>query len=82
MPRHSAIRALTILIVGGLVAGTFLSSAVAFGKAYSTAVSRQELQSLVNSLPPVMAGIYGNPLPGAIDRSVARSPGRAGAPSP
>ena len=58
---------LAILIVGGLVAGTFLSSAVAFGKAYSTAVSRQELQSLVNSLPPVMAGIYGIPFPGAID---------------
>jgi polyether ionophore transport system permease protein len=58
---------LAILIVSGLVAGTFLSSAVAFGKAYSTAVSRQELQSLVNSLPPVMAGIYGNPFPGAID---------------
>ena len=58
---------LAILIVGGLVAGTFLSSAVAFGKAYSTEESRLELQSLVNSLPPVMAGIYGNPFPSRID---------------
>jgi ABC-2 type transport system permease protein len=58
---------LAILIVGGIVASTFLSSAVAFGKAYATAESRQELQALVNSLPPVMAGIYGNPFPAAID---------------
>jgi ABC-2 type transport system permease protein len=58
---------LALLIVGGLVAGTFLSSAVAFGKAYSTLESRHELQNLVNSLPPVMAGIYGNPFPSHID---------------
>ena len=58
---------LAVLIVGGLVAGTFLSSAVAFGKAYATAESRHELQALVNSLPAVMAGIYGNPFPTAID---------------
>jgi ABC-2 type transport system permease protein len=58
---------LAILIVGGLVAVLLLSSGVAFGEAYATAASRQELVALVRSLPPAMAGIYGNPFPVAIE---------------
>jgi ABC-2 type transport system permease protein len=58
---------LAILIVAGLVGGTFLSTGVAFGKAYGTEILRQDLKNLVNSLPPVMAGIYGSPFPSHID---------------
>jgi len=54
---------LAILIVGGLLAILLLSSGAAFGEAYSTAQSRQELVALVKSLPPAMAGVYGNPFP-------------------
>jgi ABC-2 type transport system permease protein len=54
---------LAILIVCGLLAVLLLSSGAAFGEAYSTAVSRQELVALVKSLPPAMAGVYGNPFP-------------------
>ena len=59
---------LAVVIVGGLLGITFLATAAAFGKAYGTPASRQELAALVNSLPPVMAGIYGNPFPEHIDR--------------
>jgi len=58
---------LAILIVGGLVAMLFLSSGVAFGSAYATPASRQDLVNLVKSLPPAMAGVYGNPFPLAIE---------------
>ena len=50
----------------GLIAGIFLSTGAAFGGAYSTPESRLELANLVNSLPPVMAGVYGQPFPIAI----------------
>jgi ABC-2 type transport system permease protein len=58
---------LAVLIMLGLLGGMFLSTGVAFGKAYNTVESRQELAALVNSLPPVMAGIYGTPFPAHID---------------
>jgi len=58
---------LAILIMLGLLGGMFLATGVAFGKAYNTLESRRELAALVNSLPPVMAGIYGNPFPAHID---------------
>jgi ABC-2 type transport system permease protein len=54
---------LAIIVVGGLLAVLLLSSGAAFGEAYSTAQSRQELVALVRSLPPAMAGVYGNPFP-------------------
>ena len=40
-----------------------LSSGAAFGEAYNTPESRQELANLVASLPPVLSGVYGNPFP-------------------
>lgn len=58
---------LALLIVGGLLAIFMISAAAAFGQAYGTPESREELALLVNSLPPVMAGIYGNPFPAHIE---------------
>lgn len=58
---------LAVLILCGLIGGMFLATGAAFGGAYSTPESRRELATLVASLPPVMAGIYGNPFPTAID---------------
>lgn len=54
---------LAVIIIGGMIAALFLSSGAAFGEAYNTPESRQELVNLVNSLPPVMSGVYGNPFP-------------------
>ncbi|HEY6571631.1 MAG TPA: hypothetical protein VIZ22_15165 [Candidatus Limnocylindrales bacterium] len=54
---------LAVIIVGGIIAALFLSSGAAFGEAYTTPESRQELVNLVNSLPPVMSGVYGNAFP-------------------
>jgi ABC-2 type transport system permease protein len=54
---------LAVIIVGGMLAALLLSSGAAFGEAYSTPQSRQELANLVSSLPPVMSGVYGNPFP-------------------
>ena len=58
---------LAVLIMCGLIGGMFLATGAAFGSAYATAESRKELAALVSSLPAVMAGIYGNPFPAAID---------------
>ncbi|HLO36561.1 MAG TPA: hypothetical protein VK194_10780, partial [Candidatus Deferrimicrobium sp.] len=58
---------LAVLIVCGLIGGMFLATGAAFGEAYNTHEKRLELATLVNSLPPVMAGIYGNPFPAHID---------------
>jgi ABC-2 type transport system permease protein len=57
---------LSLIMIGGLVAVMLISGAAAFGQAYNTAQSRIELEFLVNSLPPAMAGVYGNPFPAAI----------------
>jgi len=58
---------LAVIIVAGLVAMLLLSSGVAFGEAYATPQSRLELVALVKSLPPAMAGVYGNPFPAHIE---------------
>src|SRR3954468_22076168 len=58
---------LAVIIVGGLIGIFLLSSGVAFGEAYTTIESRLELKALVQSLPPAMAGVYGNPFPSAIE---------------
>jgi ABC-2 type transport system permease protein len=58
---------LAVLILCGLIGGMFLATGAAFGGAYSTPESRLELATLVNQLPPVMAGIYGQPFPLAIE---------------
>jgi ABC-2 type transport system permease protein len=54
---------LAVIIVAGLSAAFLLSGGAAFGEAYSTPQSREELANLVRSLPPVMIGVYGNPFP-------------------
>ncbi|MEO5963844.1 MAG: hypothetical protein ABIR11_00160 [Candidatus Limnocylindrales bacterium] len=58
---------LAVIIMGGLLGLLLISGGVAFGEAYSTPASREELRKLVESLPPAMAGIYGNPFPVAIE---------------
>jgi ABC-2 type transport system permease protein len=58
---------LAVIIVAGLVGILLLSSGAAFGEAYATVASREDLKALVQSLPPVMAGLYGNPFPVAIE---------------
>ena len=54
---------LSEIIVSGLVGAFLLSGGAAFGEAYNTPQSRQELVNLVKSLPPVLSGVYGNPFP-------------------
>ena len=54
---------LAVIIVAGLVGAFLLSGGAAFGEAYNTPESRRDLVNLVNSLPPVMSGVYGNPFP-------------------
>jgi ABC-2 type transport system permease protein len=54
---------LAVIIVGGLLGIMMISSGVAFGDAYATVQSRKELAALVSSLPPALAGVYGNPFP-------------------
>src|SRR4029078_8335447 len=54
---------LAVIIVSGLVGACLLSGGAAFGEAYNTPQSRQELVNLVKSLPPVLSGVYGNPFP-------------------
>jgi polyether ionophore transport system permease protein len=58
---------LALIIMGGLLGILLLSSGVAFGDAYATAASRDDLKRLVESLPPAMAGVYGNPFPVRIE---------------
>ena len=58
---------LAVIIVAGLVGILLLSSGAAFGEAYATVQSREELKLLVQSLPPALAGVYGNPFPIAIE---------------
>ncbi len=58
---------LAVLIMGGLMGILLISAGVAFGQGYATAASREDLKNLVASLPPAMAGVYGNPFPAAIE---------------
>ena len=69
---------LAVLILCGLIGGMFLATGAAFGTAYATAESRQELAALVNSLPPGhgRASTATRSRPRST-RSAARSPGRA-----
>ena len=58
---------LSVIIVAGIIGLMLISGGVAFAQAYSTPESRAELAFLVQSLPPAMAGVYGNPFPVAIE---------------
>ena len=50
------------MIVTGLIAAIFIVSGQAFAADYATAESRVELTKLIASIPPVLQGIYGNPV--------------------
>src|SRR4051794_39072024 len=54
---------LAVLIVAGMMFVLLVSSGVAFGRAYASAQSREDLANLVSSLPAAMQGVYGNPFP-------------------
>lgn len=54
---------LALVIMSGLMGLLLISSGAAFGEAYPTEQSRLDLATLVHSLPPAMAGVYGNPFP-------------------
>src|SRR4051794_1322682 len=54
---------LAVLIVAGMMFVLLVSSGVAFGRAYASEQSRQDLANLVSSLPAAMQGVYGNPFP-------------------
>ena len=58
---------LAFLIVDGLLGALLLSGGAAFGEAYSTPASRADLATLVRSLPPAMAGLYGSPFPAKVE---------------
>lgn len=58
---------LSFLIVAGLLGALLLSSGAAFGEAYATPESRAALAALVASLPPALAGVYGNPFPTSVE---------------
>ncbi|HSM33479.1 MAG TPA: ABC transporter permease subunit [Anaerolineae bacterium] len=51
---------LAFLIMSGLVVGFMFAIGQAFGTAYSTPGSRVELVNLVESVPPILAGMAGN----------------------
>jgi ABC-2 type transport system permease protein len=51
---------LAFLVMTGLIVGFMFAIGQAFGTAYSTASSRVELQALVDSVPPILAGMAGN----------------------
>jgi ABC-2 type transport system permease protein len=53
---------LAFIIMAGLLGGLMLVGGVAFGEAYGTAASRQELANLVAGMPAVFKGLAGNPL--------------------
>jgi ABC-2 type transport system permease protein len=51
---------LAFLVMTGLIVGFMFAIGQAFGTAYSTAASRVELTALVESVPPILAGMAGN----------------------
>jgi len=53
---------LAFLIVAGLLGGIMLAGCEAFGAAYSTPESRQSLKDLIDNIPPVLKGLYNNPV--------------------
>ncbi len=51
---------LAFLVMSGLIVGFMFAVGEAFGTAYGTAASRLEVVKLVESVPPIMAGMAGN----------------------
>ena len=57
---------LAVLVLSGILGGIMLSAGAAYSE-YSTATARADFVKLIASLPPVMAGLYGNPRPAGLD---------------
>jgi ABC-2 type transport system permease protein len=53
---------LAFLIVAGLLGGIMLAGDIAFGTAYSTAQSRVDLKTVIDTIPAALKGLYGNPV--------------------
>jgi polyether ionophore transport system permease protein len=53
---------LAFLIVAGLLGGIMLAGDFAFGTAYSTAQSRVDLKTVIDTIPAALKGLYGNPV--------------------
>ena len=53
---------LGVLIVGGVLGFMVLAGGAEMTSAYGTLAARRELDALATTLPPVMRGLYGNPL--------------------
>jgi ABC-2 type transport system permease protein len=53
---------LGVLVVGGLLGFMVLAGGAEMTSAYGTLAARRELDALATTLPPVMRGLYGNPL--------------------
>jgi ABC-2 type transport system permease protein len=57
---------LAIIILSGILGGIMLAGGAAYSE-YATAAARADFVKLIGSLPPVMAGLYGNPRPAGLD---------------
>jgi ABC-2 type transport system permease protein len=53
---------LSFIVIAGLLGAMMLIGGEAFGKAYGTPESRRELQSLIESMPPILTALTGNPV--------------------
>ena len=53
---------LSFILIAGLLGGLMLVGGEAFGKAYATPESRKELHSLIESMPPILTALTGNPV--------------------
>ena len=63
---------LTFIIVTGVLGGMMLAAGAAMQDVFPTPASRAEVDALIGSIPPSMAGLFGNPvrvgtLPGVIN---------------
>lgn len=57
---------LAIIIVSGILAAVTLGGGAAY-KEYATEAARLDFAKLIQSLPPVMQGLYGNPRPAHLE---------------
>ena len=53
---------LAALLVGGLLVVLVVGGGIAMSSTYGTPETRRELAALTSSLPPVLRGLYGNPV--------------------
>jgi ABC-2 type transport system permease protein len=57
---------LAVIILSGILGGVMLAGGAAYSE-YATAAARADFAKLIGSLPPVMAGLYGNPRPAHLE---------------